>query len=357
MTLTRYLTRLFVVRILAVLVAMSALIELIQMLDAMRRLLGPEAHLANILTFSILRLPLAMEQLFLLAILVGAVLSFRTLAANSEMAILRSAGLSPYRLLRSLIPLGLALAAINYVMVDRLAPAAERAFAQWWATVSPNGDDDDDENARLLWLRAGGDIVSIATISDDAKQLGTVVIYRREASGKIGERIAAAAARHADGAWTLQSVDVFDVGEAGAAAVHHDTMPWPEGPSPANIREVAHPTERMSSTKSAEILEGDRAGAAPTAHYRTVLHKAWRSPLLPFLMILLAMPAAAGGRRIGGMAKSMTLSLVMGLVYLILDGFLSSMSQSGVMPPALAVWAAPAIFAALGGAVLLYAEE
>jgi lipopolysaccharide export system permease protein len=358
MTLTRYLSRLFVVRILAVLVAMSALIELVEMLDAMRRLLGPEAHFANVLTFSLLRLPLAMEQLFLLAILVGAVLAFRSLAMNSEMAILRSAGLSPYRLLRSLLPLALVLAALNYVMVDRIAPAAERAFAQWWATVSPDGDDDEDDGKqRTLWLRAGGDIVSVASISDDGRRLGAVVIYRRAASGQLTQRIAADSAAYASGRWTLAGVTITDLGEDGAAAEHQDALPWPEGPSPGNLKDVAHPTERISSSKSAEILEGDRSGVAPTAHYRTIIHKSWRAPLLPLLMILLAMPAAAGGRRIGGMAKSMTLSLLTGLAYLILDGFLSSMSESGAMPPALAIWAAPAIFAALGGAILLYAEE
>ena len=357
MTLTRYLSRLFAIRIFAVLVAMSALIELIEMLDAMRRLLGPEAHISNVLTFSILRLPLAMEQLFLLAILVGAVLAFRTLAANSEMAILRAAGLSPYRLLRSLIPLALVLAALNYVLVDRIAPAAERAFAQWWATVTPNGDDNDDTSPRALWLRAGGDIVSVGSISDDARQLTDVVIYRRDPSGKIRERVAAASANYAERQWTLATVEILDLGEDGATAVHRDTMPWPEGPSPGNMKDIAHPTERISSTKSAEILEGDRSGALPTAHYRTILHKAWRSPFLPLLMILLALPSAAGGRRIGGMAKSMSVSLLMGLTYLIVDGFLSSMSESGAMPPGLAIWVTPAMFAAIGGAILLYTEE
>ncbi len=357
MTLTRYLSRLFVIRILAVLVAMSALIELVEMLDAMRRLLGPEAHFANVLTFSLLRLPLAMEQLFLLAILVGAVLAFRSLALNSEMAILRSAGLSPYRLLRTLLPLALVLAALNYVMVDRIAPAAERAFAQWWATVSPDGDDDDDTEQRTLWLRAGGDIVSVASIADNGRRLGAVVIYRRAPSGQLSQRVAAASASYADGQWTLANVTIHDLSEDGAAAEHHDALPWPEGPSPGNLKDVAHPTERISAAKSAQILEGDRSGVAPTAHYRTIIHKSWRSPFLPLLMILLAMPAAAGGRRIGGMAKSMTLSLVIGLTYLILDGFLSSMSESGAMPPGLAVWAAPLMFAAIGGAILLYAEE
>jgi len=355
MTLTRYLSRLFIIRILAVLVAMSALIELVEMLDAMRRLLGPEAHFANVLTFSLLRLPLAMEQLFLLAILVGAVLAFRSLAINSEMAILRAAGLSPYRLLRALIPLAVVLAGLNYVMVDRVAPAAEHAFAQWWATVSPK--DDDDGKPRAKWLRAGGDIVSVGSIADDARRIGDVVIYRRDPSGKLRERVAAASAAYADGRWTLANVEIVDLGEGGATALHRETLPWPEGPSPANLKDVAHPTERMSSAKSAQILEGDRSGTLSTAHYRTILHKAWRAPFLPLLMILLAMPAAAGGRRTGGLAKSMSLSLMLGLVYLIFDGFLTSMSESGAMPPALAMWVTPALFAAIGGAILLYTEE
>lgn len=356
MTLTRYLSRVFATRILAVLLAMSALAELVALLDAMRRLLGDDADLSNVVTFGVLRLPLALEQLFLLAVLVGAALAFRALAVGGEMAVLRAAGVSPYRILAALLPLALALGLVHFLLADRIAPAAERQFVQWWATLAETGANADDESPRTVWLRSGDAIVAIAPLGDDPARIGPLTIFRRDAEGLISRRVAAASAEYVDGGWRLRDVETTDLAAGEASLGHATEMAW-DGPTPANLAAVAHPTQRLTSTESRAVLRGDRAGAGTRAQYRTILQSAWRAPLLPLLMILLALPSGAGGRRIGGMGRGMALSLLLGLCYLILDGVLSSMSTSGAMPAGFAIWVTPALFAAIAGAVLLYAEE
>ncbi|SBW07865.1 putative Predicted permease YjgP [uncultured Alphaproteobacteria bacterium] len=358
LTLTRYLSRLFAVRIVAVLLAMSALVELVEMLDAMRRLLGPEAHLGNVLTFSVLRLPLAFEQLFLLAVLVGGALAFRTLATNGEIAVLRAAGLSPYRLAALLLPLALGLAAVNTLVVDRVAPAAEAAFARWWDTVSPDDDDDDDGGRRTLWLRNGDEIVAVADLDDSGTHAWGVTIYTRDASGHIRRRVEAAEASWIDGAWRLSDVGVAAIGGVTETETLRKLpgLAWPEGPKPARLLDVAHPTERLSAADSRAVLAGERPGGGSVAHYHTLIHKSRRAPLLPALMLLLAMPAAIGGGRMGTL-RGISASLACGFGFLIFDGFMLAVAETAAMPAWAAAWSAPLLFALIGASLVLHAEE
>lgn len=360
MILARYLSRLFALRFLAVLLALTALAELVELLAAIRRLLASQPGLQPVLIFSALKLPLTMEWLFPLAVLIGAALTFRTLAYNSEIVILRGAGLSPYRLLAALAPLTVVLAAAHFVLVDRVAPLAERNFNTWWAGIAAaTGDpeDDGDPAGKLIWLRAGGEIVSVAKVFDGNRRLEGVTRYLRNADGQLTSRIRARSASLDEGLWHLHGVEIIRVEGATPRVSRVASLDWPGGPSASNLKQLVVPVERLSGAQSRAVLAGTWSGRGNAAHYRTLVQRSYCAPLLPFLMVLLAVPSLAGGRRTGGMAAGMAISLGMGLAFLIVNGFFVSMSEAGVVPAMLAVWSAPVIFAILGLTLLLHREE
>jgi lipopolysaccharide export system permease protein len=356
MTLARYFSRLFVGRFLAVLCALCALVELLEMLDAVRHLVGTNAGLHNVLVFSALRLPLAMEQLFLLAVLIGGMLTFRALAQSNAMTVLRSAGMSPYRLLAGLLPLTLVLAAAYYGIVDWGAPAAERSFADWWQTVSVQDEEDEPEARGTVWLRYEGEIVSVTKVAEDGRGLIGLTRYLRNPDGTLSGRIRAASAENDGGVWRLHDAEVLTLAGGTPEVTHHPELNWTGGPQPENFEELALPTRRMQSVKSREVLNGQWAGIAAAAHYRTLMQRSYSAPFLPFLMLLLATPALAGNGRQSS-SRGMAVAISLGLLFLVAAGFLSSMSEAGALPPVIAIWTAPLAFAALGFSLLLHDEE
>lgn len=358
MTLLAYLSRLFAIRFLAVLSALCALVELVEMLDATRKLVGPTSSLWNILAFSVLRLPLALEQMFLLAVLIAAVLSFRFLAHRNEMTVLRGAGLSPYRLLAMLLPFAGVLAVSYYALVDRAAPAAERAFTDWWSDIEQRQAEPDSAGHHLIWMRAGREIVSLEAAEERGRKLRGITRYLRNEEGRLVSRIRAPLAQYDAGVWRLHDVSVVRLEGNRPVSKHFAELEWAAAPTPTNFNDVSLPTERLDSGKSRDVLSGRWAGVANGAHYRMLVQQTYCAPLLPILMLLLAVPAAAGqGRNSRKAAWGMALSFSAGISFLFVRGFLVSLGEAEVLPPLLAIWAAPAVYLTAGAALVLHYEE
>lgn len=352
MTLTAYLSRVVATRIAAVLGALSALVLLIEMLEAIRRVLGTSRGIGTVLTYLALRIPLAVDRLLPLAILIGCSVAFSTLARSNEMSILRAAGLSPLRFLRFLLPVIVICGAVNYLLQDSLAPATEQAFATWWQGIATD-QDDDSKKSDTQWLHIGGQIVSIGRISDNGRRLDDINRYSRDSMGRLTLVAHAKSATFSDGAWRLEGESV--TGSDGRPLP--TTGVWENGPEVENMRLLTLPMERVSGSHARQVLQGEWTGKGGKAHYRIILHRSYVALVIPLVMLLLAVPSLHGERRAGNLARGVATSLGLGLAFLVINGLFLSMGEAGAIPPMLAAWAAPLSFSLLGIGMLLHFEE
>lgn len=355
-TLARYLSRQFLVRSLAVLVALTALLQLLDLLDAASRVLERGGALGDLGTYALLRLPSIVERLVPLAVLVGSLTTLYGLVQNNEIVAMRSAGLTPYQLLATLMPAAVAIAVFHLILSDQIAPRAERAFLTWWAETEPPTDDDLPLAEKKLWLRVGNTIVAAERVLERGARLEQVSLYPRDDQGRVTERIRAAAAVYGDGNWTLLDGTRLDLTRGDFKAEPFARAPWPVRLHPANVVEVLQPTENIPLLRLRSILRGDWAGRQSPAYYETRLHETYAGPLATLIMVLLAAPVAHGMRRSGAVGGSMALGIGIGLTYLLADGMLAALGEAGAMPAVIAAWAPTVFFAAVGGAILVHVE-
>jgi lipopolysaccharide export system permease protein len=80
------------------------------------------------------------------------------------------------------------------------------------------------------------------------------------------------------------------------------------------------------------------------------------APLAPFIMLLLALPAARGLPRRSDGSGALLLALGLGLAFLLCDGFMSALGTTGRVPAAVAALTAPLLFSAVGLLQLHYSE-
>lgn len=363
MTLNGYFTQAFAGRFLAVLVSLASLLQLLDLLDKASVVLERGRGAADLLTYTGLRLPLVLNQLVPLSVLVAALGTFLTFARNNEIVALRSAGASPMRLLRTLLPAVAAIAALHLALLDRIVPRAEQALLDWWALhpapSSQNGP------SRPVWFRAGPAIASAAAVRDGGRRLEGVTIVPRDEHGQATGRVTAREAlweiqEHEGGAgglWTLIDADTLTLANSTQKSAHRDRMPWPDGPVPENIAWLGNPTGFLSVHRLRSILNGDWSGVRERTYYETQLQRMASVPVSSLVMLLLAQPALHGLRRSRRFGSGMTAGLVLGLLFLLFQGLLSALAEANTLPPALAVWLPPAIFICIGGAILLFLEE
>lgn len=347
-TLTLYLSRVVGSRIVGALAALTSLVLLIEMLEAVRRMPGEIRGFGTVLTYLLLRLPLAMDRLLPLTVLIGCVLAFGTLARRNEMTILRAAGLSPVRFFFALWPVLLVCGIINHVLEDRWAPAAEKTFAVWWQDVTKQGSE-----PQLQWLRAGDQIISIGGIEAKGQILNVVTRYERDALGRLTLVARAKEAEFVDGTWHLHDEVVSRSGGRQTVA---DTI-WQQGPSVENMRQLTLSLSRVSGTEAQQALKGNWSGTDSAAHYRIVVQRSYAAFIIPSVMMLLAIPALHGNRRAGNLAHGTAGGLGLGLAFLVTNGLFLSMGEATSIPAVLAVWGGPLSFLLIGVGAWLHFEE
>lgn len=345
MILRRYLTRMLLGRTLGALLGLAAMLQLLELFEKAGTIFA-HGGVLDILHFIALRLPAILGQILPLAVLIGALLAFRALAAGLEVTSLRAAGLSLGNMVSALLPACLLLALVQFGLQNEIAPRADRAFADWWARIVPAASK--ATPPPRLWLRVGEDVAAVDTVSPNGRDLAGVEIITRSAAGDVTARITAPQATVGPQGWHLEPARI-----AMAGAPRSRDLPgydWPAGPSATNMNALARPADSLSLERMIETLRGGWISTQGRAADWTALYGALAVLFAPFIMLLLAAPALLAPPRSDGNGLMTATSLILGLGYLVCAGLLAAFGQSGTVPPWLAGWLAPVTF--LGFAVL-----
>lgn len=337
-----YLRRRVTGQIFGMLLALTGLIQLLEMLDVTTEVLDRKLGVIGVLHYAALRIPSEMLIALPLAGLLGSMATFYAMARAREITALRSAGVGLWRLLMYLLPVPLLYALLHVALVQKVVPAAESARQSWWDSTVPL----EDQQADPRWVRTSGGIMLFERNSADGRRLLDVRIYVRGEDGLMTLATRADEAQWMSDHWQL----------SGARDLHVSPGNWTPGPpvrdwasniSPDDVMQLDVADPHLSSSALADVIGGERVSTRPRSYYLTVLLQSFVAPFTVFIMMLLAMPAAIASERGGGGGR-MLLALFLGLGFLLVNGIFSSFGTSGRISPLLAAVAAPAIFALFG---------
>lgn len=348
----RYLSRLLLGRLLGALIGLAAMLQLLELFEKAGTIFAHGGFL-DILHFIGLRLPAILAESLPLAVLIGALLAFRGLAAGLEVTTLRAAGISIGQMVMALMPLCLLLTLIQFGLQNEVAPRADRAFEDWWARTVPAAAD--APAPPRLWLRAGGDVAAVDRVSLDGRHLLGVTLIERSAKGDVLAEITAASAEISPQGWVLAEPRIA---EAGYGEIRQEaSFVWPAGPTRANMVALARPADSETLEHLIGTLQGSWVGSQGPAYYRTALYEAFAVLVSPVIMLLLAAPVLLAPPRSEGNGMATATSLVLGLGYLVCAGLLNAFGEAGAVPPWLAGWLVPLSFLAFAILRLMQADD
>jgi lipopolysaccharide export system permease protein len=182
-SLAYYIAKQFLLGVLIAYLAFAVLIFLIDLLELFRR--GQDANIGwgSILYMAFLHLPSNSQEVMPFAILIGTVLSLGKLARNSELVVMRAAGLSAWQFLAPALVMGALLGLIvtmiinpfSAIMVRKFDRMKDKYFEQGRSTMSM-------EISSGLWLRQTRNYYDYHDNKPKTVD-GEIVIHAREVDG------------------------------------------------------------------------------------------------------------------------------------------------------------------------------
>jgi lipopolysaccharide export system permease protein len=356
-TLTLYLSKLFVTRILAVLVMLVLVLQMLDLLGQSGNILGyPGNGQAELLRYVSLRVPQLIARFLPYSVLLATIITLAALNQNSEVIAMKAAGLSAHQVLAPLILTAMAISAVSLVFNERVVTRASATLDAW--TAVDYGPIPKDSGVRSnVYLRDGGNILLAATVSGqgNAMVMQGVTWYRRDAGGMIVEQIHSPRAVYAAPGWKLENPQRFDVKSGATQRLGSVTVARELGPEEVALSKI--------DADSQNIFELRHSIAAMKAAGRRTseLEGAWwhklSAPFSAVLMPLLGAVAAFGLARSGQLLIRAITGMALGFAYFVVDNAALAMGNFGGYPPLIAAWAPFLLFALLGEAVLVRTEE
>ncbi|UAL08829.1 LptF/LptG family permease [Caulobacter segnis] len=339
-------------RILGAALILMSILQILDLLDVTTDILDRGLGVAGVAYYAALRLPRLFEQVAPIAVLAGGLFAFSQLARESAVVAMRASGVSGYRIVGMAVPAAVAVMLLDALCGQVLAPRADPTLADWWKNTTPVAE---RKVPAPRTFRAGADLVIGASASADGRQINDIVVFRRDAKGILIEKVEAPKARYHSGAWTLDQPKTTrftgDLAQSSTAA----TTTWPTALKPQDVQGLFG-EDAMPTAASARRALQNGGSDRPESFYATHLQAAFASPFVSLVMLLLSAPVALANFRSGQGAVLLTTGLAAGLLFLVANGMLTALGESGSLSPWLAVWAAPAIFGALAVRTFLALE-
>jgi len=210
-----------------------------------------------------------------------------------------------------------------------------------------------DQKVERIWVHQRSTILAFEGVAPDGTWLTGVVIAERDQAGSILARTDARAAEFGAG-WILHdAVRVDAEGRTTRAA----TMPWSTAIVPGDLAGLARPAQAYALAELGALRDEARLGTRTRSFYRVQWQKKFAAPLAVPLMILIAAPVARGVRGRAGSMAHLLAGFGIAFCYLIADGLAQVTAEAGALPPTLAAWGPTLVFAAVGGAILVFTES
>lgn len=340
-----YLNRMFVVRFFVVLFGIIGFAAVIDLIDVGAELVRtPEGPLAAGLRYFSLRLPIMLSELMPIAALIASLLAVADMLRHRELVVIWSSGVRPLSILRMLLPAGLALVALKFVIDDQAVPRAATELRLWGIGEYKRGYSE-GQAAGYYWLRTGDDIVRMSADAASVGILSDITIFRRGHDGILTERLQAKSATPLAEGWRLQEVTRARV--ADRVVDRLPSLDWPGQIDIARVQLLARPPRELELVQLQQIAAAGGYGLRAQEPYLTWLHQRIAGAFVPMFLMMLAFGLVRRFSRTASIAPVFMTAVAIGFTLLIMSGVASALGEVALLNPVVAGWGPPLALAVI----------
>jgi lipopolysaccharide export system permease protein len=305
---------------------------------------------AEALLYVLLTVPADIYELFPAAVAIGGVVGLGALAANSELLVMRAAGVSNGRIVGMVMQGGLVLMAAIVLVGEVVAPPSQQ-YAERMRSSAIAGQSD-VRGPDGLWLRDENRFVNVGEILP-GYVLRDVSVYEFE-DRRLRRTL------HADRAhyerrrdrWRLIDVRSTRLNEERVATQRDAEVTWPRLVPPDLFEVLTVSPETLPGWRLFSYVDYLSDNDLESARFALAFWKKIATPLSTLVMLLLALPMVFGSVRSTGAGQRVFIGSVIGVGYLLLAELFAHVGIVYGLPAPLAVMA-PAILFTITGLLLL----
>jgi len=349
--LDRYIGRSILLTSLLVLMTLVALASIFAFISELDDVGKGNYTVTSAMQYVFLTIPGKAYLLFAPAVLLGSLLGLGALATNSELTVMRAAGVSGARIIRAVVVTGVGLMLLIAVLGETIMPRAEQIAEELRLTalekrLSVKG-------SRGLWLKSADHFVNIGTVMPDFTLLD-VTIHRFE-SNALRMALRAARARLQSDDWLLEDIGITTLSGSGILTERIDSVLWKDYVRRNTVTSINSGVDfRIPELVSADVLKS--ISVSPESLSARNLYDQVRylndnqldsrrielafwvkiaSPLSTLVMLMLSLPFVFASQRSGGAGQKIFIGIMLGIVYVLLNKLLTQLALANGLSPAL----------------------
>ena len=313
--LDRYIMRTVIGNVLLVMLILLALFSFAAFVNELTYIGKGDYGVLLALFYVGLTLPSLAYDLFPVAALLGSVMGLGIMASNSELVVMRAAGVSIGRITWSVMKAGLILVVCAVIISEFISGESQR-LAQEIRSQALTGYVTKKLD-KGFWTRDEARIVNVRRVLPDG-ELREIYIYEIDDQRRLNEMIYAKSARYEHNQWVLNGVrqSWLDENEVKSLLLAH--LPQKSLIDPEMIAVIAIKPRSLSAQGLYKFIEYLKANDLNAGHYEMVF---WSKVVLPFataMMVFLSIPFVFGPLRSVGVGVRVLVGTLVGITFYVI---------------------------------------
>ncbi len=316
MILDRYIGRNLIANIALALFVLVTIFAFFTLVDQLGDTGRGQYGVVQVLQYVALILPRLMIELLPIACVVGSMTTLGMLANSSELAVIRTSGVSKKKLALSIIKTGVLIIIISFIISEFISPKTERSAQKLKSIAQTN--EISTKTKHGLWSRDGRSFINIKTVLLDGK-IEDVTIFEFDEDNILKSRIQAREAAYDDGKWLLEGLVQTKISREKITEHRFKKAEWQALLSPEVINMVTVRPQLLSLYGLVQYIDYLRANDQSTVLYEQAFWSKLMNPFLIIAMLLLALCLVKPEGRSVSIGQRVFIGAMLGILFHLLN--------------------------------------
>lgn len=312
MILDRYIGKSVLVTSLLALFALVAVFSFFSLVDQLDDTGRGNYGVPQAIQYVLLTIPRLSYELFPIATVIGSMTALGMLANTSELAVIRTSGISQKRLAYSLMKTGLIFIVVSILIGEGIAPISEQ-FAQQKRSVELTKQIS-LKTKHGFWSRDGDNYINIRKILP-GDRVEEIYIYEFDRNHRLRSSIHAKHAEYDQDRWVLHDILITEISEEQIISNRYETAEWEALLNSEVINMVTIKPRYLSVYGLISYIEYLKANNQNSKQYVQALWSKLINPFAIIAMLLLAICVVRCEAHSIGLGQRVFIGALLGIIF------------------------------------------